>query len=425
MRRLGAILTVTLALTGCGESEPGATRDTSGSTEDAAGVDAQGDAKMDAGPESEPLKTTPVLGEVDIIIPGSGMPAGVETQLANNNLDIVTHEGRFFLAFRTGPWHFADPDVHMYVVSTDDEPAGQFELELSLHMQTDLRECRFLSWNGRLFLYFAVLGDNGAAFEPQGIMFSEYIGPGQWTEPEWIFDDTFIVWRTKVVDEVPYMVGYTGGGDIYLANEGKLQVRFLTTTDGVEWTGVDPDKEVVTEGGGSETAFVRLEDGTVVAVQRNEKGDETGWGSKICTAPPDAPADWDCVSDKRKFDSPLMFRHGEAVYLIARRNLNGSGNYDLEHDEGTFEEKTTAYLLDYSLNPKRCSLWQVDPDTRTVTLVEDLPSQGDTCFPGIVQVGTNEYLLYNYTSPLDGDDPNWVDGQLGPTLITRQTLTFE
>ena len=49
------------------------------------------------------------------------MPAGIVSQHAHNNLDIAWHQGRLFFAFRTGPTHFADEGIVLYVVSTTDQ----------------------------------------------------------------------------------------------------------------------------------------------------------------------------------------------------------------------------------------------------------------------------------------------------------------
>lgn len=55
----------------------------------------------------------------------------------------------------------------------------------------------------------------------------------------------------------------------------------------------------------------------------------------------------------------------------------------------------------------------------------DLPSRGDTCFPSVVEAGAPDtFWLYDYSSPLDGPDLSWVDGQQGETSIFRHTLVF-
>jgi hypothetical protein len=74
--------------------------------------------------------------------------------------------------------------------------------------------------------------------------------------------------------------------------------------------------------------------------------------------------------------------------------------------------------------PKRCSLWRIDPETRTVSFVLDLPSRGDTCFASVEPIDDQAVLLYNYSSPIDRQDWSWVQGQQRPTHIYRMILRF-
>jgi hypothetical protein len=71
-------------------------------------------------------------------------------------------------------------------------------------------------------------------------------------------------------------------------------------------------------------------------------------------------------------------------------------------------------------------VWKVDPVAPAVSFVADLPSRGDTCFPGVIPGDSpDEFFLYNYsTDPFAASDPAWLAGQLGPTQIYRQVLTF-
>jgi len=277
----------------------------------------------------------PVIGDTDPVsvpavvdawevVPGEFMPPEVVPMDANNNLDIAMHDGRLYLAFRTAPTHFASDAVKMYVVSSTDETDWRFEGEFALG--TDVREPQLFSWNGTLFLYFAVLGTNPAAFEPQGARYTTYNGPGDW-EPLTVYpDDTFIPWRIKVLDGELQMVGYTGGGDVYNPDgEGTLDIYWLRSDDGITWEPKVGTDGIVQTGGGSETDYVILDDGSLVAVTRNEAGDATGFGSKICTAPADDLATWTCESDPRKYDSPLLFRRNGGVWLGARRHVTEDG----------------------------------------------------------------------------------------------------
>jgi hypothetical protein len=373
---------------------------------------------------SAPIDTTPVLGEPVGVVPFDAPPAGVTTQPANNNLDVIEHDGRYYFAFRTAPSHFASDKTVIYIVSSRDQETWEYEAEFS--MGTDLREPRFLSFGGKLFFYFSVLGKDVLKFEPQGVRMSQYQGPGQWTDPVSVFEPGFLLWRARTIDDKPYLVGYVGGGNIYEMNGEPITIHWLTTKDGATFEPVVAGQPIVETGGGSETDFALLDDGSLVAVTRNEAGDETGWGSKICRAEAGDLGTWSCVTDKRKYDSPIVFKDGSRVFLIGRRQTTETGYYDLELRDLSPADQTAHYEVEYSFSPKRCSLWEVSPETREVSFIADLPSHGDTCFPGVIPHGDGKYSVYNYTSPLEyvDEDWDWIKGQGLPTNIYRIDLTI-
>jgi hypothetical protein len=361
------------------------------------------------------------LGELQTVVPSTTLPASVVPQVSNNNLDVIEHtDGRLYFAFRTGPSHFASDEVEMHVLSSED--GGQsWAPELTLDMDTDLREPRFLSHGDQLVLHYAVLGTNPVDFEPQGTMRAIKDDTG-WSPAEWIFEDGFIPWRTRLIDGIPSMIGYNGGADIYDQDEDalpQLEVKWLESEDGLSWSG-----ETVWVGGGSETDFTFTED-NLIAVMRNEAGDEEGFGSKICRAERDTPTDWSCIHDCRKFDSPLMFSHGGYAWLIARRNVTEDGCFDrgLDPSDHSHNDRFLSYTGHYWQTPKRCTLWHVDAETLEVSAVLDLPSAGDTCFPSILGED-GDFEVWNYTSDPDLPNTGWLEGQQGPTMITRQRLTF-
>jgi len=250
-----------------------------------------------ADPES-PAAPLPKLGEPQMLVPFDKPPNGVVTQNSNNNLDIVQVDGRYYLAFRTAPSHFASAKTVMYVVSSDDQQTWQFETKIELG--TDVREPRFLAYAGKLRLYFAKLGMDPLKFEPQGTYIVEYESPGKWTAPvEWTDQPGFIPWRLKVVDGTAYMIGYVGGENIYEINGKPIYVQWLKSQDGLTWQPVIAGQPAVEQGGGSETDWTFLPDGGLIAVTRNEAGDSTGWGSKICRAASNDLGNWQCASDKK------------------------------------------------------------------------------------------------------------------------------
>jgi hypothetical protein len=409
--RATTALVAAFAFAACDESSPPAR---------AASPDA-GALSPDAGPAD------PFVDALEAVVPGDGLPPEVVTQAANNNLDVVDHDGRLFLAFRTAPSHFASAETRLWVVSTADERT--WRLEGAFFKGTDLREPRLLSLNGRLFLYYAVLGADRLAFEPQGTERAEWLGPGEFSDPVPALDGDFIPWRVRVHDGVAHMTAYTGGEGVYVMGGEPIRVYWLTSRDGEAWAPFDPAHPVVLEGGASETDFAFAPDGAVVAVARNEAGDpEFGYGSKICRGEPGALATWRCAADPRKFDSPLVFAHGGRIWLVARRNLTETGAFDLGRDDLDPAARYGLYQTDYWGKPKRCALWEIDPSALTARFVLDLPSRGDTCFASVVPRGDDAYALFNYSSPLDvppdAPDLSWLQGQTGRTLVYRQRLVL-
>ena len=366
------------------------------------------------------------------VVPGPGFPAEVAIGNSNNNLDVLRFGGRVYFAFRTSKDHYASDATAIYVVSSENEADWRFEARFKA--DGDLREPRFLELGGELLLYVARLGVDPLKFEPKGTLVSRRGVDGTWSSLADIGKPGAIAWRTRVERGVPYMTAYLGGEHIYDFSGAPLSVELLTTRDGMSWTALpgagdagDAGDATVYRGGGSESDFTLDDDGALYAVIRNEAGDATGFGSKVCTAPAGALASWKCVSDPKKYDSPLVFRVGSEIYLVGRRNLTETGNYDLGRRDLTIPGQELTYQLDYRGKPKRCSLWRFVKGESRVAYVLDLPSKGDTCFAGVLPGATpEERVLYNYSSDLDlPGEPTWGQGQIGPTHIYRHVLRFE
>ena len=357
------------------------------------------------------------------VVPSAGLPPQVDVKRSNANLSVTRHGGRLYMVFRTAKWQIADQDAVLYVVSTKDQ--RHWRLEGSFTYGRDLREPRLLSWHGHLLLYFALLGGNPAAFQPGGTMATEETSRGQWTKPKRILFDDFIPWAVKTHKGVPYMLGYTGGGGTYSPNPPDKKVYWLTTSNGFDWRPVDPARPVVYVGQCGETDFAFRADGSLVTACQTEEKDRLGWGAKVCTAPATDTADWTCRGDPRRLDSPFVVTQGGKVYVIARRQPNFGGRYDLGYDYLPNQDaKFAAYDGAYAATTKRCALWRIDPSTRRFRPVMDVPGTGDTCYPSLIDEGGGRYLLYNYTSPLDTDQPWGTALLFGRTLIYRTTLTF-
>jgi hypothetical protein len=371
--------------------------------------------RMEPGPSDDPqdwevdtsVEYQVTASEARFVVPSDALP--VETQVSNNNVSIWLGEERLFLAWRTGPIHFATPQTAMHVISSEDGGESWVH-EHSIELGSDVREPALGWWDGTLWMSFFQGGTDPFGFEPQGIWRSERCGVGNWTDTLVEDDTTRVPWDLKLRNGRWWRTSYTG--EHY--GEGILDLHFEVSDDGGEsWAIVGEDP--VYQGGNSEAAIEFDETGALWAVTRNEDGDETGQGSMVCVATAEDPGIWDCpeVSDPQRYDSPELFRHGDDLYLVARRDVDGA----FGEDEG---------LLPYSTRPKRTALYQLDRTARRVVHLMDLPGVGDTAFPSIVRTSEHTFLLANYTSPLDDPDISWLEAQTSPrgTQLYLLELSF-
>jgi hypothetical protein len=354
------------------------------------------------------------------VIPGPGLPASLSVAPANNNLDVVRHDGRVYLAWRTARDHFPDSHARIQVISSVDEE--RWQLELTVSTGTDLREPRLLSFDGHLRLYVSRVSSRPFSFRPLGVVVTERQRDGAWSALTPLGLPRFVVWRTRVQEGKPIMLGYFGGENLYAIAGGTTQVRVLTTEGGHRWRPAYRNDGPFLAGG-TETDLARLPDGSFVSVTRNEGGDDDGIGSKICWGALTEPARWVCHQDGRRFDSPLLFEQLGEVYLIARRNVTSSGLYDVAGGGGRL--RTLRDELAYITSAKRCSLWHYDRAQNDFRFVLDLPSRGDTCFASVLDTGRpDEVVVYDYSSPVDGPEMSWAAGQRRPTFIYRHLIRF-
>jgi len=204
-------------------------------------------------------------------------------------------------------------------------------------------------------------------------------------------------------------------GEHYSGEENpELELYFERSSDGFEWSPVG-ETPTVYIGGVSEAAFEFDSLGNVWAVTRNEDGDSSGFGSHVCFAKAENLGAWQCseTSDPERYDSPEMFRHGDDLYMVARRDIGGPFG-----DDGN--------LFSYSSRPKTSALYRVDTETRRVQHLMDLPGAGDTAFPSVRRVDEHTFFLANYTSPLEDPNISWLEGQTSElgTQIYLTALRF-
>ena len=340
------------------------------------------------------------------------LPKECVLQRSNNNLDLVKFKGRYYLAFRTAPTHFASRKSTMYVVSSSDLQTWKYETKIV--PGCDLREPKFAVYHDTLNLYFFTSGTNFFTFEPHELLAIRTVGGGFWTSTQSTHLDGFVPWRVRERKDTLYLSAYDGRN---LYNTGhKSNLRLFTSTDALNWKPIstEPQVDILSA---EEGEFIFDKSGNLFATVRLE-----GTGALICSADGTCLYNWKKIRLKTKFDSALLFMHKDDVYLISRRSLDGDID-KLKHR--TNETKGRARnLIRYSITRKVTALYKLDKKDLSVTHILDFPSTGDNAFPGISQLDENNYVLMNYSSDIHGKKKNWIRGQLGKTYLYSTTLHF-
>jgi hypothetical protein len=351
---------------------------------------------------------TPRLSEPRWVVPSAGLPSDLKVYPSNNNVGIVRHDGRLYMAWRSSPNHFASDKTVMNVVSSSDE-GKTWRTELVIALGTDLREPTLVSFKGALSLYYVKLGKNALKFEPQGVWRRERAADGTWGEPLEILERGELAWEIKERDGRLWLTSYKGNH--YGMGKSEIEVYFKVSDDGIHWT-LAPGGGAVYRGGVSEASFEFDPDGNLWAVTRNEDGDNSGWGSHVAVAPAGRPGEWAFPdkSDPERYDSPRMFRHEGEIYLVARRDVGGPFGQGWKWLPR--KARSVALLLEYWRRPKRTALYRVDRASKKVVHLLDFPSAGDTAFPSIVRTGEHTFTIANYTSPPKNGKWAWLRGQI-------------
>jgi hypothetical protein len=332
---------------------------------------------------------------------------------SNNNLDLTKYKGKYYLAFRTAPTHYASTKVKFYVVSSYDLDKWEYETEIS--MGSDMREPRFAAYHDTLNLYFFKGGKSIFAFEPKEMFLCRTIGGNFWTQPQSVNLDGFVPWRLRERNDTLYMSAYDGRNLYNSQHKSNLRLFYTTCATGFQQYSVNPqiDADHAEEG-----EFIFDKKGDLFATVRLESS-----GALICKADNCNIGDWRKVKSKNKYDSALFFDHDDDLYLVSRRNNDGPMN---RYSDSVLTKRQKIHnMLRYWFTTKVTSVFKLNKQDLSLSLVSDLPSTGDNAFPGIVKIDDNNYVLMNYSSNIKGRKKIWFSGQLGRTYIYMSKLTFE
>jgi len=365
----------------------------------------------------------PKLSNPFWLIPSIHLPADVKPQNSNNNVSIAIYGKRLFVAFRTGPTHFASRKTGIYIIYSTD--GSNWIKEFELFPGRDVREPFLIAINDTLHFYCFAAGKSMTAFEPEYISHFRRLDSAKWSSAENVLEKGEVHWSMLNRFGTTWMTSYMGS-HYALKGESAVKLMFKQTEDGRIFRAVG-ENPVVYVGGVSETAFEFDEAGNLWAVTRNEDGDKSGFGSHVVFAHKDSIDKWQfpAKTDPNCYMSPKMFRHGNELYLIARKQV-GKKPFERAKTTKSWRHKRLKNWMGFSLSAKTTALYCINKTQKTVEWVMDLPGNGDTAFPSVLRLSANSFLVANYSSPTHyRKRRTWLNGQLGKTGIYLQIITFE
>ena len=284
--------------------------------------------------------------------------------------DLCSYRGRFWLTFRTCPdGHGVHPTSRILVLSSPDGRAWNQEFEFSVPKR-DVRDPHFLVFRERLFVYTGAwyCGDSS----PKSYEMNQHLGFAAWTEDgnEWhgpeMLEGTYghYVWRAATFGDKAYLCGRRKKHFAETASRAErdpvVESALLESDDGLIWR----KRGLFQETFGDETAFLFEPDGSILAVARSGGGRN----AQICRARPPY-TEFSRVDLDRYIGGPLVTKWGDRYVVGGRKLLN---------------------------TPARCSLyWLVNNQLHEFA---ELPSGGDTSYPGFLQTGPNRALVSWYSS---------------------------
>lgn len=307
----------------------------------------------------------------------------------NSNTDLIFHEGYFYLVYQSSSLHFFSNNSKLLVNRSIDCIKWERIKEFS-YKNFELRDPKLVVIGDSIFLY-ALKNKN---FDPepfQTVVLSSRDGIN-WTEISEIGPKGFLFWKPKSLD------GKIWYNTAYWFEHGKSIL--MKSPDGRNWVIIS---EIHNGDTNDETAMEILSDGKIIIMARLES--EPAWhsGSDFASTlvaysyPP--YKNW---SKKRFFDyrvdGPALNKINDKVFAVGRLDPEGRSRF---------------FGLASIFAKKRTAIYTVD--NNNIKVVSELPSCGDTSYPGIAEKNGYIYISY-YTSNSEKDYP-WILGMFLPTEI--------
>ncbi len=284
--------------------------------------------------------------------------------------DLCRFGDRFYLTFRSCPdGHGVSPAASIIVLSSDDGDQWEQVHHFSV-AKRDTRDPHFLQFRGKLFVITGTwyCGDT----RPSKWEINDHLGYAVWSEDgrKWhgpqMLEGTYghYVWRAATWGEKAYLCGRRKHEFAHTQSRAErdqlIESAMLESDDGLIWR----KAALFQERYGDETAFLFQTDGSVLAVARSGGGRN----AQLCRSTPPY-VKWERKDLDRYIGGPLLARWGDYYVVGGRKTLGGS--------------------------PKTSLCWLVDDRLHEFA---ELPSGGDTSYPGFVALSNTRALVSYYSS---------------------------
>ena len=294
--------------------------------------------------------------------------------------DMVRWQGKFWLTFRSCPdGHPVHPTASVIVLSSTDTKEWNQVHRFSVPKR-DTRDPHFLVFNDKLFVYTGTwyCGDHSPTRSEYTL--NRHLGYAAWSADgkDWhspiMLEGTFghYIWRAATYGGRAFLCGRRNKEfDMSAIGEGALvESAMLESDDGLIWR----KRTLFQEERGDETAFLFEPDGSVLAVGRRG-----GAPAELLKSKPPY-TEWERRDFDRYIGGPLITRWSDRIIVGGRK----SGAAFV----GNRGPKTALYWL----NPN------AKTEQGLLTEFAELPSGGDTSYPGFVELDPTHAVVSWYSS---------------------------
>ena len=290
--------------------------------------------------------------------------------------DLVRFGDRYYLTFRSCPdGHMVHPTSSIIILASKDmkqwQPTHRFRVE-----KRDTRDPHFLVFKDRLFVYTGTWYSGETTLPRSEYDLNKHLGYAAWTQDgeKWhspiMLEGTFghYIWRANAFGGKAYLCGRRKHEfDVRPRGEGpRVESAMLESDDGLLWR----TRSLFQEINGDETAFQFEASGGILAIGRRGSGK-----AQILRSRPPYTV-WDRRDLDRYIGGPLLSRWGDRWIVGGRKIISGQG-------------------------PKTSMYWLVGDDLHQFA---ELPSGGDTSYPGFIELSSTRAALSWYSSHEKGDD---------------------